>query len=164
MDSSRIVRLATFVFLPLVVGVGAAACRDHSDTTTAPGAIANLTLDAPNSVHSGQSFDVVVRATAVGVNNVHNGHVDVMLPTPLVVSSVDASTGTSATFSNGSGASVGWNLGTLDSNSQSSLHVRATGTLAPGQPAQLLTIQATMTADGIRAGDAVAQHGIELTP
>jgi hypothetical protein len=162
MKASRLVPLAAAA--AGVFALASLGCHDHSDTTTAPGAIATLTVDAPDTAHSGQTFDVAVRATAVGINNVHNGRVDVTLPAPLAVSSVNAPSGTSATFANGAGATVTWDIGTLDSNSQSSLHVTTVGTLAAGAPAQTVTIQATMTADGIRPGDAVAQHNVQVTP
>jgi hypothetical protein len=144
--------------------LGLLACKD-SETTTAPGAIANVTLDAPDSVQSGQSFTIDVKALNVGINNIHNGRVEVTLPAPLRVNSVSASSSTSAAFSNGGfGASVSWNLNTLDSNSQSRLHIDATGTLPTGSSAQTLTLRASLTADGVRAGDAVAEHTLQLLP
>jgi len=139
-----------------------AACRD--DTTTAPGGLANVMFDAPDSARSGESVLVDVRAANVGINNIHNGRVDVTLQAPLRVDSVEASDG-SATFSNGAagGATVTWTLGTFDSNSQSRLHVHMTGTLL-GSAATFVTLRATLTADGVRAGDAVAEKTLELTP
>ena len=98
--------------VPFLV-VGIVSCS-KSDTTTAPGAIATVTLNAPDTATSGQSFDVTVDATAVGVNNVHNGLVTVMVPTPLTVQAASPSSGTTASFTSGSAT---WNLGTLDSNS-----------------------------------------------
>lgn len=141
---------------------GVAACRD--DTTTAPGAIANVSFDAPASVHSGESVQVDVRAVNAGINNVQNGRVDVTLPAPLHVDSVEASEGTSAMFSNGAGATVTWTLGSLDSNSQSRLHVHLTGTLPAASAAMSLTLRASLTADGVHAGDAVAEHTLQLMP
>jgi hypothetical protein len=142
---------------------GALACHD-SETTTAPGAIANLQIDAPDSVRSGQAFTVDVSAVNVGLNNIHNGQVQVTLAAPLQVNSVEASAGTSAVFSTGPGGAVSWTLNTLDSNSQSRLHVNVVGNLPPGSAAQRLTVRAAMTADGIRPGDAVAEHTVELMP
>jgi hypothetical protein len=149
--------------LPAVLVLGLLACED-SRTTTAPGALATVMFNAPDSVRSGQSFLIDVSALNIGVNGIHNGHIDVTLPAPLIVISADASPGTTATFSNGSGASVGWNLGTLDSNSQSRLHINTVGTLPAGSAAQTLTVDAMMIADGIRPGDAVAHATIQLMP
>jgi uncharacterized protein YfaS (alpha-2-macroglobulin family) len=159
MKASRLYRLG----IPAALLLGLLACND-GDTTTAPGAIANVTLDAPDSVRSGESFTIDVSAVNVGINNVHNGRVEVTLPAPLLVNSVGQSSGTTATFSNGSGATVSWNLNTLDSNSQSRLHINATGTLPGSSAAQTLTLRAAMTADGIRAGDATAQRTVLLMP
>ncbi|HTO88479.1 MAG TPA: hypothetical protein VMR54_13245 [Thermoanaerobaculia bacterium] len=89
----------------------------------------------------------------------------VTLPTPLTVNSVLPSGGTDATFDNASsGATVTWNLNTLDSNTQSTLRITTIGMLAPGDAARTVTVQASMTADGIRPGDAVAQKNIQLMP
>ena len=159
MNVSRILR---FAIPALLLGV-VSSCKD-SDTATAPGALANVTMNAPSSAASGQSFVIDLAATAVGVSNVQNGQVTVTLPSPLSVVSLDASSGTSATFSNGSGASVSWTLGTLDANSQSTLHVTASGSLASGSPAQTLTLGAVLTATGIPAGDATAQTNVQLMP
>lgn len=149
--------------LPAAVLIVSAACK-NSDTTTAPGAIANVQISAPDSVKSGQSFTIDVSAVNVGINNIHNGSVVVTLPAPLQVSSADGSSGTTATFTNGSGATVTWTLNTLDSNSQSRLHINAMGVLPGGSSAQSLTLRAVMTADGIKAGDAVAEHTVQLMP
>lgn len=159
----RSARRATFGFLSATVLLGALtapACR--KDTTTAPGAIANVTFEAPDSAHSGESILVDVRAVNVGINNVHSTRVEVTLPAPLRVDSVEASDG-SATFSNGAGATVTWMLGSLDSNSQSRLHIHVTGTL-PSVAAMSLTLRASLTADGIRDGDAVASKNLLLMP
>ena len=88
------------------------------------------------------------------------------MPVPLTVSAVDDSAGTTASFTNstGGGAQVSWNLGTLDSNTQSTLHITATGTLAAGAAAQTLTVRATLTADGIGAGEVVAEDNVQLLP
>ena len=149
--------------IPVLLLAGLVACRD-SNTTTAPGAIATVTLDSPAAARSGESFTVDVSAVNVGINNVRNGRVEVTLPAPLQVNSVSSSAGTSAAFSNNGGATIVWTLNTLDSNSQSRLHIDTTGSLAAGSAAQALPLRATLTADGIRAGDAVAQRTIELTP
>lgn len=149
--------------LPVVLLLGFAACK-NSDTTTAPGAIASVSLDSPSSVRSGDAFTIDVSAVSVGINNVRNGRVEVTLPAPLQVHSADASAGTSATFSNSAGATVVWTLNTLDSNSQSRLHIGVTGVLASGSPAVTLPLRATLTADGVHAGDAVAERNVQITP
>lgn len=159
MRVSRILRFA----IPALLLVVVSACKD-SDTTTAPGSLANVTINAPGSAASGQSFTIDLAATAVGVNNVQNGQVTVTLPSPLTVNSVDASNGTSASFSNGSGATVTWTLGVLDANSQSTLHVNVAGTLPSGASAQTLTLQAMLIGTGIPAGDATAQTSVQLMP
>jgi hypothetical protein len=160
MKSLRTVSFAALA-TTLLLALAASACRD--DTTTAPGALANVTFDAPATVQSGQSFVVDVQAASVGINNVHNGRVDVTLPAPLNVDSVEASSGTSATFTNGAGATVTWMLGTLDSNSQSRLHIHVRGTL-PNPTAMSLTLRASLTADGVHPGDAVAEKTLMLMP
>ena len=148
--------------LPALLLMGSIACKD-TDTTTAPGALASVRVDAPGSVRSGESFTIDVDAVAIGINNVRNGRVSVTLPSPLFVTSVEASSGTAATFSNGTGATV-WILNTLDSNSQSRLHIHATGVLPTGSAAQTLTVRASLTADGVHAGDAVAEDTVRLDP
>ena len=149
--------------LPAALAVASLSCED-SKTTTAPGALASVSFNAPDSVRSGQIFVIDVSALNIGINGVHNGLVAVTLPAPLTVIAADASPGTTATYSNGSGANVSWNLGTLDSNSQARLHITVIGTLAAGSAAQSLTVNAMLTADGVRPGDAVAHATIQLTP
>jgi len=141
--------------------LGAALGCEDNKVTTAPGAVASVMFNAPDSVKSGQSFDMDVNALNVGVNGIHNGRVQVTVPAPLSVLSAEASPGTTATFST---STVSWNLGTLDSNSQSRLHVGLVGTLPGGSAAQSLTVNALLTADGINPGDAVAHATIQLTP
>jgi hypothetical protein len=150
------------VGIPLLLVLGLVGCKD-SKTTTAPGAIASVSLDSPSTAVSGQSFTIDVSAVNVGINNVHNGRVDVTLPAPLQVNSVGASAGTSAIFSNNGGATVVWTLNTLDSNSQSRLHIDTTGVLASGSSEPTLPLMAELTADGIRPGDAVARRTVQLT-
>lgn len=149
--------------LALALTLGLLACED-SKTTTAPGALASITFNAPSSVASGQGFTVDVSALNVGVNNIHNARVDITLPAPLTVISVEASPGTSATYSNGSGSSVGWMLGSLDSNSQARVHIGTLGVLPAGAGAMSLSLSAMLTADGVRPGDAIAHATIQLTP
>ncbi len=149
--------------LPTAFLLAAIGCKD-SDTTTAPGAIANLRVDSPDSVRSGQSFTIDVSAVNVGINNIHNGSVVVTLPAPLQTVASDGSSGTTATFSNGSGSTVTWSLNTLDSNSQSRLHITAMGVLPGGSSTVSLMLRAVMTADGIRPGDVVVERTLQLMP
>jgi hypothetical protein len=145
--------------------VGAVGCHDNSDTTTGNLSVVRLTVDAPDTAKSGTNFGVQVRAFNVGVAGVHSGHVTVTLPSPLTVISVQAPSDSSAAFSNGAfGGTVEWNLGTLDSNSESKLEITTMGLLSPSEATKKLTIVATMTADGIKPGDAVAQDDVTLTP
>jgi hypothetical protein len=161
MKKRWILRIAVPAILLAALAIG---CND-SDTTTAPGSVANVSIDAPQSARSGETFTIDVAAVAVGINNVHNGRVEVTLPAPLQVVSADPSAGTSATFSNvGGGGTVSWILNTLDSNSQSRLHVATMGMLPAGSAAQTLTVRASLTGDGIRPGDAVANDSLQLMP
>ena len=163
MKTQWILRIAGPAVLCAVAGL-AYACNDNN-TTTAPGSVANVSIDAPQSARSGETFTIDVAAVAVGVNNVHNGRVEVTLPSPLQVISVDSSSGTSATFSNGGGgATATWTLNTLDSNSQSRLHIATMGLLPSGSSAQTLTVRASLSGDGIRPGDAVANDSFQLMP
>ena len=156
MKLSRIIGFAAAAAL-----AGSLSSCKGSDTTTSPGALANVTINGPSSAASGQSFTLDLAATAVGVNNVQNAQVSVTVPSPFVVNSVVASSGTSATSS---GGAVIWTIGTLDSNSQSTLHVSVTGTLPSGAAAETVTFQAQLIATGINPGDAVASASVQLTP
>ena len=147
----------------LAAALSAASCGDNTDVTAANKSLVRLSVDAPATAKSGASFGVQVRALNVGVANIQNGRVTVTLPLPLVVLSVDASSGTTASFSNGiSGGRVDWDLGTLDSNSQSKLDITTMGVLGPTEATKKLTVVATMTAQGINPGDAVAQSDVTL--
>ena len=157
---SRWIRISILA-LPLA---GIVACNDNDDVTGTGGALAQLAVDVPDTVRSDVPFDAGASATAVGVTNVRNGVVTITLPAPIQITGVDSSAGTSATFSNGSGATVTWTLNTLDSNTQSNVTIHATATLPPGSPAQNLTAQATMTADGISPGELVATDNFDLEP
>jgi hypothetical protein len=163
MNWSRFLRIRYVLGAALLAG--AVACSDSSDVTGGNGALGRVAVSAPDSATSGIAFNADVNATNVGVQGIHNGMVTVTLPPPLTVNSVDPSPGTQATFSNaGGGATVTWTLNTLDSNTQSTLRINTTGTLLAAQPAQTLRIQASMTADGINAGDAVAFDDVQLMP
>ena len=147
----------------LAAALSAADCGNNSDVTTANQSLVRLSLDVPATAKSGANFGVGVRALNVGIANIQNGRVTVTLPLPLVVLSVDASSGTTASFSNGiSGGRVDWDLGTLDSNSQSKLDITTMGVLGPTEATRKLTLVATMTGQGINPGDAVAQNDVTL--
>ena len=140
-----------------------AACNDNNDVTGTGGALVRLNVDAPDSATSGQPFNVNLTTQNIGVTNVRNGVVTVTLPSPLTVVSVNADSGTSATFSNsGSGATATWQLNTLDSNSSSNLTIQAMGTLTPGAANLPIAIQAQLTADGINPGQSVATDTVTL--
>ncbi len=160
MQFSRWIRVALLA-LPLA---GLVACSNNDDVTGTGGALAQLAVDVPDTVQSGVPFDAGASATAVGVTNVHNGVVTITLPPPIQVTDVIASAGTSATFSNGNGATITWTLNTLDSNTQSNVTIHAMGTLVPGSPSQNLTAEATMVADGISPGELVATDNFVLAP
>ncbi len=161
MKSPRFLR----ILLPAALLAGAVACSDSTDVTGSNGALGRLEVRAPDTATSGTPFNVDLNATNVGVQGIHNGFVTVALPVPLNVNSVEPSPGTQAAFSNsGGGSSVSWTLNTLDSQTQSTLRINTTGLLLPGQPAQTLRVQGSMTADGIAAGDAVAFKDVQLMP
>lgn len=155
-------RISRFA-LAIALGILAAACRDNSDVTAANKSLVQLTVDAPDTAKSGVNFGVQVRALNVGIANIQNGKVTVTLPLPLVVISVQGSSGTTATFLNGiTGGRVDWDLGTLDSNSQSKLDITTMGVLGATEATKKLTVVATMTGQGINPGDAVAQDDVTL--
>jgi hypothetical protein len=158
-------RLPTGRFLLAVtVALGVVACNNESVTGTG-GALAQLEMDMPDTVHSGVPFDAGASAANVGVEGVHEGVVTIALPAPLRVTEISASPGTSATFSNdGIGATVTWELHTLDSFTRSNLTIFATAALPPGAPEQILTAQASMVADGIGFGELVANDSFVLAP
>jgi hypothetical protein len=160
MSLSRSLRFA----LPAALLAGALACSDSSDVTGTSGALGRVEVRSPDSATSGVAFNVDINATNAGVQGIHDGVVQITLPAPLAVNSVDPSAGTQATFSNGSGATVTWNLNTLDANTNSSLRISTTGTLPAGSAAQTLRIQASMTSDRINAGDVVAFKDVQLMP
>ena len=159
-------RLALGPTLPVLLSaaLGALACNNESVTGTG-GALAQLEMDMPDTVRSGQPFQAGSSVANVGVEGVHEGVVTISLPAPLKVTEVAASPGTSATFSNdGVGATVTWELRTLDSFTRSNLTIHASGTLPNGAAEQILTAQASMVADGIRFGELVANDSFVLAP
>jgi hypothetical protein len=150
--------------IALLAALGAAACKNESVTGTG-GALAQLEMDMPDTVHSGVPFDAGASAANVGVEGVHDGVVTITLPVSLRITGVATSPGTSATFSNdGVGATVTWDLHTLDSFTRSNLTISATATLPTGGPEQILTAHASMVADGISFGELVATDSFVLAP
>jgi len=150
--------------LPAALLAGAFACSKSSDVTGAVNALGRISVSGPDSVASGAPFTVDLSALNVGVQGIHNTMVQVTLPGPLTVNSADASPGTTATFTAGPGATVTWNVGTIDANTQSTLHIGAVGNLPAGSAAVTVRIQAQMTADGINPGDATAFKDVQITP
>jgi hypothetical protein len=143
--------------------LSAAACGDNSDVTAANQSLVQVTVDAPDTAKSGSAFGVQVRALNVGVAGIHDGHMTITLPSPLTVSSVAASAGTAATFTNGiAGGTVQWDLHTLDANSQSKIDITTMGVLGATEGTKRLTVVASMTAQSINPGDAVAQDDVTL--
>jgi len=141
------------------------ACHGGNDVTGTGGSLVHINVDAPDTATSGQPFNVNLTTQNVGVSSVNNGVVTATLPAPLSVTSVNAASGTSATFSNSSsGATVTWQVGTLGANSGDSLTVQTVGTLAPGSANMPLAIQAQLTATGISPGEDVATDSVTLMP
>jgi hypothetical protein len=148
--------------LAAVFALLAVACNDdNSDVTGSRGALAAINVDAPSFAQSGVEFGVDIDATNVGINNIRDGRVAVTFESPLTARSVEASSGTSASIT---ANQVSWDLGTLDSNSQSRLHVRVLATLSPGESSRSARIRAELTGQGISAGDAVATDFVTITP
>jgi hypothetical protein len=148
--------------LVLLAVLGLAGCNDDGDdVTTSRGSLASVEVEAPGMVQSGAEFGVDLSALNVGLSNIQNGRIDVTFDAPLIVLSVDPSSGTTASIV---GNRIVWNLGTLDSNSRSRLAARAQGTLAAGQSSRTATIRAELTGQGISAGDAVATDTVTITP
>lgn len=154
---------ALVLTLLLAATLSAASCGDNTDVTGANQSLVRVSVDAPDTAKSGSSFGVQVRALNVGVAGIQDGRVTITLPSPLTVIAVDASAGTSATFTNGiAGGTVQWDLRTLDSNSQSRIDITTMGVLEATEGTKRLTVLASMTAQGINPGDAIAQDDVVL--
>ena len=138
----------------------AAGCSNDDDVTGANGALARISVDAPDSGSSGQNFDIHVTAEAIGVQNIQNSVVTVTVPSPLTV--VNVTSDDAQTTNSTSGNTVTWTIGTLDSNTQSGLTVTVNGTTASQMTG--LVVSAQMIGDGIGAGDAVATDTLNLNP
>ena len=146
----------------LAAFLGMAGCNDEGDdVTSSRGSLASVEVEAPGSVPSGTEFGVDLSAANVGVSNIRNGRVEVTFDAPLMIVSVDPSSGTTASIV---GNRIVWDLGTLDANTRSRLAARAIGILTPGQSSRTATIRAEMTGQGISAGDAVATDTVTITP
>ena len=150
------IALSMAVFAALTLG---AACHNN-DVTGANGALARVSVDAPDSGTSGQNFNIQVTAQAVGVQNIQNSVVTVTVPAPLTI--VNVTTDDPQTSTTVSGNTVTWTIGTLDSNSQSGLTITVMGTTST--PMTGLVVTAQMTGNGINAGDAVATDTFTLNP
>ncbi len=153
-------RLAVFS-AALVFGIAAGVGCNNNDNGTTPtgGSLAQVELGAPSgTVTSGASFNVDVKARNLGFSVLHDTHVHVVLPPPLVVegASVTAGGGT-VTFANGvNGATVDYVFGTIDKNSQSTGTIHAHGALASGSNNVSAIVTAQLTSNEVHAGDAVA--------
>lgn len=155
-------RVALALSVIAVALFATASCNDdNNDVAGTRGALAVINVDAPSFAQSGVEFGVEVDAANIGFNNVRNGRVEITFDAPLIPRTVEASSGTSASIS---GNRVIWDLGTLDSNTRSSLDVRVIGTLAPGESSRSARIRAELTATGISAGDAVATDFVTIAP
>lgn len=151
--------------VPLVLVLALVACGDDAAVTGSNGSLGRVEIDAPGSAKTGDVFEVQVKALNIGVSNIRNGRIDATFGVPLAILSVDASPGTSASFSNGpTGGRITWDLGTLDSNSESRLTVQAVGVLAPAAGSRTATIEASLTGQSIGAGDAVASDTVTINP
>jgi hypothetical protein len=143
-------------FAALALGAG---CHNN-DVTGANGALARVSVNAPDNGTSGQNFDISVTAQAIGVQNIQNSVVTVTVPSQVQIVSVHSDDPqTTATVS---GNTVTWTIGTLDSNTESVLTVTVKGTTTTQETG--LTVTAQMTGSGIKAGDAVATDTFNLNP
>jgi hypothetical protein len=146
--------------LGLILGI--AGCHDSSnDVTGSRGSLAGLEVEAPDTARSGAEFGVDVTASNVGVSNIRNGRVEITLDSPLSVLSVSTSPGTSASVL---GNRIEWNLGTLDSNTRSSLTTRVMGVLSSGEASRTARIRAELFGQAISAGEAVATDTVTISP
>lgn len=160
MNKFRLFRVSAL----LVLVLGLVACDDDDITGTGQ-SLARVEFDAPDAAKTGTTFSIDIRALNVGLSNVRNGRVEVTLGAPLGILSLDASPGTTATFSNGAfGGRITWDLGTLDSNSQSRLTVQTIGVLAPSEGSRTAALEASLTGEGIAAGEAVARDSVTINP
>lgn len=154
---------ALVLTLLLAATLSAASCGDNTDVTAANQSLVRVSVDAPDTAKSASSFGVQVRALNLGVAGIHDGHVTITLPAPLTVLAVNASAGTTAAFTNGiAGGTVQWDMSTLDSNSQSKIDITTMGVLGTTEGTKRLTVVASMTAQGINPGDAIAQDDVTL--
>jgi len=156
--------LAAAAAMALAAGI---ACNDNNDHGSTPtgGSLAQVELGAPSGpVTSGASFNVDVKGRNLGFSVLHGTRTHVVLAPPIVVDSVDVASGEgSATFANGvNGATVDYNFGTIDKNSQASGTIHAHATLASGTNNVNATVTAELTSDEVHAGDADASVTIVI--
>jgi len=140
---------------------GGTACNDNNDHGTTPtgGSLAQVELGAPNApVPSGTAFNIDVKARNLGFSVLHSTHVHLVLAPPIVVDGAVVTGGAgSATFANGgNGATVDYDFGTIDKNSQSTGTIHAHATLGSGMNNVNATVTAELTSDEVHAGDAEA--------
>jgi len=156
------IRVWTHILAAAAMALAAGiACNDNNDHGTTPtgGSLAQVELGAPNGpVTSGASFNVDVKGRNLGFSVLHGTRTHVVLAPPIVVDSVDVASGEgSATFANGvNGATVDFNFGAIDKNSQASGTIHAHANLASGTNNVNATVTAELTSDEVHAGDADA--------
>ena len=160
----RIVPVLAAAVFALAAGM---ACNDNSDHATTPtgGSLAQVELGGPSApVASGESFNVDVKARNVGFSVLHDVHVHVVLPPPIVIESAEVTSG-GGTVSSSNGANGGtadFSFGTIDKNSQSSGTIHLHGTLGGGTNNVPVTVTAELTSDEVHAGDAEASITLTL--
>jgi hypothetical protein len=136
------------------------ACNDVNDVAGSRGALGIINLDAPSFAQSGVEFTVEIEAGNLGVSNLRDSRVEVTFESPLVPVAADGSAGTNVDVSDDR---VFWDLGTLDSNTRSTLEVRTVATLGTSESSRSARIRAQLTARGISPGDAVATDFVTIT-
>jgi hypothetical protein len=149
----------------MALAAGIACNNSDHGTTPTGGSLAQVQLGAPNGpVTSGASFNVDVKGRNLGFSVLHATRVHVVLAPPIVVDSVDVASGEgTATFANGAnGATVDYDFGTIDKNSQSSGTIHAHANLASGTNNVNATVTAELTSDEVHAGDADASVTIVI--
>lgn len=157
--------LHLFAAAAMALAAGIACNNNDHGTTPTGGSLAQVELGAPNGpVTSGSSFNVDVKGRNLGFSVLHGTRVHVVLAPPIVVDSVDVASGDgSATFANGAnGATVDYDFGTIDKNSQASGTIHAHANLASGTNNVHATVTAELRSDEVHAGDADASVTIVI--
>ena len=165
MKNNRV--LLSFFAAGVLALFGGTACNDNNDqgTTTSGGSLAQVELGGPNgTVASGAAFNVDVKGRNLGFSVLHNVHVHVVLPPPLIVDGADVTGGGgTVSFANGAnGGTVDYAFGTIDKNSQSTGTIHSHGTLAAGTNNVSVVVTAELTSDEVHAGDATASVTIVI--